>query len=201
MVLESVINIFFCKIGVSMPFTFDRLDLEGVMLVTPKIMEDDRGFFLETYKASDFYAAGISEIFTQDNHSLSTKNVLRGIHFQNHPHPQGKLVRCIRGSIYDVAVDLRATSTTFGKWVAVELTAENKQMLYIPPGFGHGFSTLSDEAEICYKCTAEYNHNLDAGVIWNDEELAIDWKIENPLISEKDEKLPTLYRYFRNQGY
>ncbi len=184
-----------------MPFTFEDLDLGGVTLVTPKIFDDSRGFFLETFKASDFYAAGIQENFTQDNHSLSTKNVLRGIHFQNHPKPQGKLVRCIRGAIFDVAVDLRPTSTTFGKWLGVELSAENKQMLYIPPGFGHGFSTLSEEAEINYKCTAEYNFDLDGGVIWNDAELGIDWKIENPLISEKDEKLPTLHKYLRNQGY
>ena len=184
-----------------MPFTFEKLDLEGVTLVTPKIFEDSRGFFLETFKASDFYKNGILETFTQDNHSFSTKNVLRGIHFQNHPRPQGKLVRCLRGNIYDVAVDLRPTSTTFKKWVGVELNDKNKQMLYIPPGFGHGFSTLSDEAEITYKCTNEYNFNLDGGIIWNDEELSIDWKISDPLISEKDEKLPTLYRYLRNQGY
>ena len=185
----------------NMPFTFEKLDLEGVTLVTPKVMEDSRGFFLETYKASEFYAAGIQEIFTQDNHSLSTKNVLRGIHFQNQPHPQGKLVRCIRGAIYDVAVDLRHNSHTYGKWVGVELNEENKQMLYIPPGFGHGFATLSDEAEIFYKCTAEYRHSLDDGIIWNEKEFGIDWKIKDPIISEKDAKLPTHYRYLRNQGY
>jgi len=184
-----------------MPFTFDKLDLEGVILVTPKVFKDNRGFFLETFKSSDFYTGGIKEVFTQDNHSLSTKNVLRGIHFQNHPKPQGKLVRCVRGSIFDVAVDLRPTSTTFKQWLGVELNENNKQMLYIPPGFGHGFSTLSDEAEINYKCTCEYDFNLDGGIIWNDEELMIDWKIENPLISDKDEELPTLYHYLRNQGY
>jgi len=184
-----------------MPFTFEKLELDGVTLVTPKVFDDSRGFFLETFKASDFYAAGIQENFTQDNHSLSTKNVLRGIHFQGHPKPQGKLVRCIRGAIFDVAVDLRPNSVTFKQWVGVELNEENKQMLYIPPGFGHGFSTLSEEAEINYKCTNEYNFDLDGGIIWNDEELGIDWKLENPLISEKDEKLPTLYRYLRDQGY
>jgi len=184
-----------------MPFTFEKLELDGVTLVTPRIFDDSRGFFLETFKASDFYAAGIQENFTQDNHSLSTKNVLRGIHFQSHPYPQGKLVRCIRGAIFDVAVDLRPNSVTFKQWVGVELNEDNKQMLYIPPGFGHGFSTLSEIAEINYKCTNEYNFDLDGGVIWNDEELGIDWKLENPLISEKDEKLPTLYRYLRNQGY
>jgi len=184
-----------------MPFEFEKLDLGGVTLVTPKVFNDSRGFFLETYKASEFYAAGIHENFTQDNHSFSTMNVLRGIHFQNHPHPQGKLVRCIRGTIFDVAVDLRPTSPTFGKWVGVELSEENKQMLYIPPGFGHGFSTLSETAEISYKCTAEYNFDLDGGIIWNDPELAIDWRIANPKVSEKDEKLPTLYKYLRSQGF
>jgi len=184
-----------------MPFTFEKLDLQGVTLITPKVFEDSRGFFLETFKASDFYAAGIKENFTQDNHSFSTKNVLRGVHFQDNPYPQGKLVRCIRGAILDVAVDLRPTSVNFKEWLAIELTEENRQMLYIPPGFGHGFATLSDTAEICYKCTAEYNFDLDGGIIWNDEELAIDWRISNPLISEKDEKLPTVFSYLRNQGY
>lgn len=184
-----------------MPFTFDKLELDGVILVTPRVFDDSRGFFLETFKASDFYAGGIKETFTQDNHSLSTKNVLRGIHFQNHPKPQGKLVRCVRGAIYDVAVDLRPNSLTFKQWVGVELTEDNKQMLYIPPGFGHGFATLSEEAEINYKCTNEYDFDLDGGIIWNDEELAIDWKIKNPLISEKDEKLQNLKEYLRDQGY
>jgi len=184
-----------------MPFTFEETEIKGVILVTPRVFQDDRGFFLETFKSSDFYAAGIQENFTQDNQSLSTKNVLRGIHFQSHPRPQGKLVRCVRGSIFDVAVDLNPTSPTFKKWVGVELSEDNKQMLYIPPGFGHGFSTLTETAEINYKCTAEYNFDLDGGIAWNDEELDIDWKIENPLISEKDEKLPTLYRYLRDQGY
>jgi len=183
-----------------MPFIFEKLDLEGVIFITPKIFEDNRGFFLETFKASDFYAAGITENFVQDNHSLSTKGVLRGIHFQNHPKPQGKLVRCIRGAIFDVAVDLRTNSPTFGNWVGVELTEDNRQMLYIPPGFGHGFSTLSETAEINYKCTHEYDFNSDGGIIWNDPEIAVDWKIDNPLISEKDVKLPTLKEYLRSHG-
>lgn len=180
-----------------MPFTFEKLDLEGVILVTPKIFKDSRGFFLETYKSSDFYIGGIQESFTQDNRSFSSKNVLRGIHFQKHPRPQGKLVSCLKGSIFDVAVDLREDSSTFKQWVGVELSEDNKQMLYIPPGFGHGFATLSEFAEISYKCTNEYKYSLDGGIIWNDSDLSIDWKIENPLLSEKDLKLPSLKEFFK----
>ncbi len=180
-----------------MPFTFEKLDLEGVILVTPKIFKDSRGFFLETYKASDFYIGGIQESFIQDNRSFSSKNVLRGIHFQRHPRPQGKLVSCLNGSIFDVAVDLREDSPTFKQWVGVELSEDNKQMLYIPPGFGHGFATLSEFAEISYKCTNEYNYSLDGGIIWNDPDLNVDWKIENPLLSDKDLKLPSLKEFFK----
>lgn len=180
-----------------MPFTFEALDLEGVVLVTPKKFEDSRGFFLETYKASDFYSGGIKETFTQDNRSFSTKNVVRGIHFQKHPRPQGKLVSCLSGSIFDVAVDLRPESETFLMWVGVELNGDNNQMLYIPPGFAHGFSTLSEKALISYKCTNEYSYSLDGGIIWNDPDIGVDWKIDNFLISEKDSKLPTLHQYFK----
>ena len=184
-----------------MPFIFKNLDLEGVILITPKVFNDSRGYFLETFKASDFYAAGIKENFVQDNHSQSTKNVLRGIHFQMHPKPQGKLVRCVKGKIFDVAVDLNPKSPTYLNWVGVELSEDNKQMLYIPPGFGHGFSTLSDIAEINYKCTAEYDFNLDAGISWKDPQINIDWKIKNPLISKKDEKLPSLKEYLKETIY
>jgi len=179
-----------------MSFHFKKLGLGNVILITPEIFKDNRGFFLEIFKASDFYAAGIQETFTQDNHSFSTKNVLRGIHFQKHPKPQGKIVRCLRGAIFDVAVDLRPSSNTFMKWVGLELTKYNKQMLYIPPGFGHGFSTLSDDAEIGYKCTNEYSSELDGGIIWNDTQLAINWRIKNPLISKKDNNLPTVSQYY-----
>ena len=181
-----------------MPFIFESLDLEGVVLVTPKIFKDSRGFFLESYKTSDFYSGGIKEYFNQDNRSFSSKDVLRGIHFQNHPRPQGKLVSCLKGSIFDVAVDLRPNSPTFKKWLAIELTEESRQMLYIPPGFGHGFLTLSDFAEINYKCTNEYDPNLDGGIIWNDPDLQIDWKIQEPLLSDKDYSLPTLKKYLAN---
>jgi len=184
-----------------MPFTFEKLDLEGVTLVTPKKFSDDRGYFLETYKFSDFFEGGIKETFTQSNQSLSMKDTLRGIHFQNHPKPQGKLVRCVWGEIFDVAVDLRPTSTTFMQWVGVKLSDKNWQMLYIPPGFGHGFLTLSTMATIQYMCTAEYDHSLDSGIAWNDPEINIGWGIKKPLLSEKDQNAPTLYKYLRDQGY
>lgn len=180
-----------------MPFTFEKLDLDGVILVTPQVLADSRGFFLEAHKTSDFYLGGIKENFTQDNRSFSIRNVIRGIHFQKYPRPQGKLVSCLKGSIFDVAVDLRPDSETFMMWLGVELNDINNQMLYIPPGFGHGFSTLSENALISYKCTNEYCHELDGGIIWNDPDIGVDWKIDNFIISEKDAKLPTLEEYFR----
>lgn len=175
-----------------MPFTFEKMHNDSV-LITPRVFRDSRGFFLETYKMSDFEKGGIASPFVQDNHSLSTRNVLRGIHFQKNPNPQGKLVRCLRGAILDVAVDLRKDSPTFKKWVSVELTEDNKKMLWIPEGFGHGFLTLSEIAEINYKCTVEYDSSLDAGIIWNDPEIGIDWGITvPPSLSEKDIALPYL---------
>jgi len=174
-----------------MPFEFKELEIPDVILVIPKVFEDDRGFFMETFKISDFKAYGISYEFVQDNHSKSKKGVLRGLHYQLYPKAQGKLVRCIRGRIWDVAVDIRKGSPWYGKWVAVELSEENKLMLWIPPGFAHGFVALED-AEIIYKCTAEYAPELDRGIIWNDPELAINWPVEKPILSPKDAKLPFL---------
>jgi len=183
-----------------MPFKFEELSIPGVILVTPKVFKDDRGFFLETYTQYDFFAYKIAVDFIQDNHSRSTKNVLRGLHFQKGLHAQGKLVRCIQGEIYDVAVDIRPDSPTFKKWVGVFLNEENKKMLYIPEGFAHGFSTISDTAEITYKCTNYYNAGADGGIIWNDSDLNIDWHIEKPILSEKDQKHPTLKEYLTNVG-
>ena len=175
-----------------MPFTFEKMKNNSI-LVTPKSFKDTRGWFLETYKLSDFEANGISGKFVQDNHSYSTYNVLRGIHYQRNPKPQGKLVRCVKGRILDIAVDLRRDSETFKKWISVELSESNQQMLWVPEGFGHGFITLSEEAEINYKCTAEYEPSLDAGIIWNDPDLNIDWtNISPPDLSEKDMRLPAL---------
>jgi len=175
-----------------MPFSFTKLPLEGLVLVEPTVFTDGRGFFLESYKESDFAAAGIDERFVQDNHSLSQKNILRGLHFQRAPKAQGKLVRVISGTVWDVAVDIREDSPTFKRWHGVELSAENKLMLYIPPGFAHGFVALTDDVHLLYKCTEEYDAALDTGIRWNDQDLAIDWPVDEPVLSPKDEELPML---------
>ena len=175
-----------------MPFTFERLSIPDVILVRPRVFVDDRGFFMESYKASEFKAHGIPFDFVQDNHSLSKKGVLRGLHYQLPPKAQGKLVRCLRGRVWDVAVDLRTGSPWYKKWVAVELSAENKLMLWVPPGFAHGFVALEDETEVFYKVTAEYDPELDRGLFWKDPELAIPWPISEPILSEKDQRLPCL---------
>jgi len=175
-----------------MPFIFKRLEIPDVVLIEPKIFGDDRGFFMETYKYSEFRKNGIEYGFVQDNHSKSRKGVLRGLHYQLRPMEQGKLVRCIRGRIWDVAVDIRKGSPWYKKWVAVELSEENKLMLWIPPGFAHGFVALEDNTEVVYKVTKEYAPELDRGIIWNDPDIGIEWPIENPILSEKDSKLPRL---------
>ncbi len=177
-----------------MPFEFLKTEIPEVVLIKQKVFKDDRGFFMETYKKSEFERAGIPTNFVQDNHSKSTKYVLRGLHFQKEPFGQGKLVRCIRGKIFDVAVDIRKESPTFKRWVGFELTEENKQMLWIPRGFAHGFLTLSDEAEIIYKVSDnEYSPKSDAGIIWNDPEININWPIDRePILSGKDKLLPKL---------
>jgi len=179
-----------------MPFEFIKTDIPDVILVKPKVFCDSRGFFMETYKKSDFESAGIDTDFVQDNHSKSIKGVLRGLHYQKEPFAQGKLVRCIRGKIFDVAVDIRKGSPTFGKWVGYELSEENKLMLWIPKGFAHGFLTLSEEAEVVYKVSGgEYNPDYDAGIRWDDPDIGINWPIEmveEVLLSEKDKNLPFL---------
>lgn len=175
-----------------MPFTFQRLEIPEVVLIEPKVFQDGRGFFMETYKFSDFAEFGITERFVQDNHSRSKKGVIRGLHYQNPPKAQGKLVRVVAGEIFDVAVDIRKGSPTYGKWVGERLSAENKRMLYIPPGFAHGFCVLSEEAEVVYKVTEEYAPELEAGIIWNDPEIRIAWPIANPIISDKDASFPFL---------
>lgn len=175
-----------------MPCTFTKTELDGVILVEPRQFADGRGVFMETYKQSEFIANGIAEEFVQDNHSVSSARVIRGLHFQNSPHGQGKLVRCLAGSIWDVAVDIRKGSPTYGKWVGYELSAENRKMLYIPVGFAHGFAVLGEGAEVAYKTTGEYSPSAEAGVIWNDPALKIAWPISEPLLSEKDELYPYL---------
>ncbi len=174
-----------------MPFNTKRLEIPDVILIEPIIFKDERGFFIETYKKSDFEKFGIPFDLYQDNHSRSKKGVLRGLHYQLHPKAQGKLVRCIKGKIWDVAVDIRRGSPWFGKWVAAELSEDNHLMLWIPHGFAHGFVAL-DESEVFYKTTSEYASELDAGIRWNDPELSIAWPIEIPNLSRKDAELPFL---------
>ncbi len=170
-----------------MPFTVEKTTLPGVVLVKPKVFGDERGFFLEAYRASDFANLGLPAIFTQDNHSRSIKGVLRGLHYQLPPFAQAKLVRCIRGKIWDVAVDIRKSSPTFGQWYAHELSEDDPTMMFIPEGFAHGFYTLSDVAEVFYKVTAEYSHEHERGIIWSDPEIGIDWPEGEKILSEKDE--------------
>ena len=175
-----------------MPFEFRSLEIPDVILILPKIFEDERGFFKEIYKQSNFETFGIKEKFVQDNISFSKKGVLRGLHYQKEPFAQGKLVARLRGRIFDVAVDIRKGSPYYGKWVAIELSEKNHRMLYIPPGFAHGFQVLSEEALVWYKCTAEYSPEHDAGIIWNDPEIGISWPISDPILSLKDANLPKL---------
>lgn len=175
-----------------MPFEFEKLEIEGLVLVKPKAFGDERGFFMESYKKSDFVKNGIDCYFIQDNHSKSVKGVLRGLHYQVAPKAQAKLVRCVKGKIFDFAVDLRPDSPTFGKWARVELSEDNKNMLFIPRNFAHGFVVLSDSAEIMYKTDNEYSPEHDRGVLWCDKDININWGIDNPILSDKDKIQPKL---------
>jgi dTDP-4-dehydrorhamnose 3,5-epimerase len=175
-----------------MPFSFEKTPLEGVLIVRPRVFDDDRGFFFESYKASEFRAAGIDQAFVQDNHSRSDRGVLRGLHMQLPPHAQAKLVRVTRGSVWDIAVDMRKGSATFGRWFGLELSETNRTMLFIPRGFAHGFVTLSEQAELQYKCDAEYDKASELGVRWDDPDLAIDWPLADVHVSAKDAALPFL---------
>jgi dTDP-4-dehydrorhamnose 3,5-epimerase len=177
-----------------MPFTFTKAPIEGLVIIEPRAFPDERGFFMESYKQSDFEKAGILGPFVQDNHSRSKRGVLRGLHFQRPPYAQGKLVRVSRGRAWDVAVDLRKGSPTFGKYFALELSESNRLMFWIPAGFAHGFLALEDDTELQYKCTAEYNAASDGGLRWNDPDIAIAWPDIGipPLVSAKDAALPLL---------
>ena len=164
-------------------------EIEGLLILEPKVFGDERGFFMETWNEAVFREAGLDLTFVQDNHSRSQKGVLRGLHFQN-PAPQGKLVRVTNGAVFDVAVDLRESSDTFGKWVGVELSAENKRMFWVPEGFAHGFLTLSDDTDFLYKCTAPYAPQSEHTLAWDDPFVGIEWPVSDldPIISEKDAK-------------
>lgn len=174
-------------------------EIEGLYVIEPTVFKDERGYFVETYNQNDFKEAGLNMVFVQDNQSMSVRGVLRGLHFQKQ-FPQGKLVRAIRGSVFDVAVDLRADSKTYGKWFGVELTAENKKQFYIPEGFAHGFLVLTDEAEFAYKCTNFYHAGDEGGLAWNDPEIGIEWPLQEGvdlIISEKDKKWSGLKDTFK----
>ena len=175
-----------------MPFVFERLGIPEVLLVKPKVFADPRGFFLETYKRSDFARHGVPDTFVQDNYSRSVRGVLRGLHYQKPPVAQGKLVTVIKGEVFDVAVDIRRGSPTYGRWVGVPLSDRNLHMLYLPPGFAHGFCALSEVADVVYKVTAEYCPACDAGIAWNDPSIGIEWPISDPVLSPKDAALPLL---------
>ena len=185
-----------------------RLDIEGLCIIEPAVHGDHRGYFMETYNQQDMAAEGLNMVFVQDNQSMSRKGVLRGLHFQKQ-FPQGKLVRVIRGAVFDVAVDLRRNSATFGQWYGVELTAENKKQFYLPPGFAHGFMVLSDEAEFCYKTTDFYHPDDEGGLMWNDPDINVQWpldKVDEILLSEKDKVNPSFAQLkadpnlFKNMG-
>jgi dTDP-4-dehydrorhamnose 3,5-epimerase len=165
-----------------------KTHIEGLVLIEPIVFRDDRGYFFESFQKEKFQALGIDVDFLQDNESMSQKNVLRGLHFQIPPFAQGKLVRVVRGSVLDVAVDIRRKSKTYGKWESSVLSAENKLMMWIPEGFAHGFITLEDDTIFQYKCTNYYNKESECGIIWNDPDLKIDWGIDKPMVSEKDLK-------------
>ena len=173
--------------------------IEGLCVVEPTVHGDERGYFMETYNQNDFKEAGLNMTFVQDNQSMSVKGVLRGLHFQKQ-YPQGKLVRAVRGTVFDVAVDLRSDSKTYGKWFGVTLSAENKKQFYIPEGFAHGFLVLSDEAEFAYKCTDFYHPGDEGGLLWSDPEIGVDWPIEpgmELIISDKDKKWSGLKDTFK----
>lgn len=182
--------------------TVETCEIEGLKIITPSVFGDERGYFMETYHYEEFKAAGIGQTFVQDNQSSSKKGVLRGLHFQIQ-YPQDKLVRVIHGEVFDVAVDLRKDSPTFGQWHAEILSAENKKQFFIPKNFAHGFLVLSDTAEFCYKCTDFYHANDEGGLLWNDPEIGVKWPIPadmEPILSEKDNLWKGIRAYREERG-
>lgn len=173
--------------------TVSETELDGVLIIEPKVFGDNRGWFMETYSRRDFENAGITAEFVQDNRSFSSKKgIIRGLHFQRNPMCQAKLLTCLKGEILDVAVDLRKDSPTYKKWISVKLTAENKKQIFIPKGFAHGFLTLTDDVEIMYKCDELYSPECDGGIRFDDPEIGVEWDVENPILSEKDKNAPYL---------
>jgi len=178
-----------------MKTTLTPTPLEGLVVVDIDFFEDDRGFFIESWNRRDFADAGLDQTFVQDNHSLSQQGVVRGLHYQDGTEPLAKLVRCTRGQIFDVAVDIRAGSETFGRWFGLELAADNKRQLWISAGFAHGFATLSPETEVQYKQTAFYSPESEGGLPWDDPDIGIDWPVDVPLLSARDRKHPSFADY------
>lgn len=177
--------------------TVETCKIEGLKVITPAVYGDERGYFMETYNYNDFKEAGIEQVFVQDNQSASKRGVLRGLHFQI-AYPQDKLVRVVSGAVFDVAVDLREGSATFGEWFGVELSAENKKQFFIPKNFAHGFLVLSEYAEFAYKCTDFYHPNDEGGLLWNDPEIGVKWPVTEDMeliLSEKDKKWPKIAEY------
>ena len=173
-----------------MPFSFTETHIPDVVIIEYKKFDDNRGFFMETFQKSDFADHGITLPFVQDNYSHSVRGVLRGLHYQKDPYAQGKLVLVLKGAVYDVGVDIRQGSPTYGQWIGETLSAENRKMLYLPPGMAHGFCVLSDEVDFFYKVTADYAPEFDRGFTWNDPKVGIEWPISDPILSEKDKNLP-----------
>ncbi len=175
----------------AMKFNITKTELAGVLVVEPVVYGDNRGFFLETFNQKRYAEAGLDRQFVQDNHSRSSRGVLRGLHYQLN-HPQGKLVMAIKGEIFDVAVDIRRGSPTFGKWVGVNLSEENHKQIFVPEGFAHGFCVVSETADVVYKCTDVFIPGDDHGILWSDETIGIDWPTDEPGLSEKDAENPRL---------
>lgn len=184
-----------------MAFEFVDLQLTGPLLIKPKAFSDDRGFFMETFKASEFIIHGIPTSFIQDNHSQSNKNVIRGLHYQLNPKAQGKLLRVIRGRVFDVIVDIRKNSPTYGRCLSTELSEQNKHILWVPAGFAHGVAFLEDNTELLYKATEEYSKEHERSILWNDPALGIKWPVDNPILSEKDANAPLLHDAENNFEY
>lgn len=176
-----------------MKFKFTESPIKGILIIEPKAYNDDRGFFMEYYNKAAFAECGFTDLFVQDNHSRSKKGVVRGLHYQINPAPMGKLVKVVHGKIFDVGVDIRKKSSTFGKWYGEILTGENHKMLYFPPGFAHGFLALEDNTEVIYKCTGMYSQKDERAIIWNDPDIRIRWPLDlvpTALVSERDQLHP-----------
>jgi dTDP-4-dehydrorhamnose 3,5-epimerase len=184
-----------------MAFQFKTLDIPGVVYIQPDVHGDERGFLMEVYKFREFKDHGVTKPFVQVNHSKSSKNVLRGLHYQKNPLAQGKLITVVEGEIFDAAVDIRAGSPTYGRWTAMTLDARKKNMLYIPEGFAHGFCVLSDTAQVIYYCTEVYSRAHEAGLLWDDPTINISWPVAAPILSDKDRVCPQLGQIENNFVY